>query len=137
MCGGGVVMLNWVFNVVFNYSLGVFTAVSELSRRRLKTKSVSQNKSLQNIIRVNLSRLTLGVLIGCGIVSTPVWAAEAGFKWTTDNKLVYCSDLADNGTCSDTVAVVTQTGTPTQLDWTARSFTAIENSNKANTGSHN
>lgn len=97
-------MLNRVFNVVFNYSLGVFTAVSELSRRRIKTKSVSQSKSLQNVIRINLSRLTLGILIGCG-VSTPTWAnttsativdlsAEPKFsnistidpiKYTTDN----------------------------------------------------
>ncbi|WP_156540681.1 YadA-like family protein [Gallibacterium genomosp. 3] len=92
-------MLNRVFNVVFNYSLGVFTAVSELSRRRLKTKSVSQSKSLQNIIRVNLSRLTLGILIGCGLISTPTWAA-GGFM-VQNGKLVYCSNInATDNTCS-------------------------------------
>lgn len=89
-------MLNRVFNVVFNYSLGVFTAVSELCRRRHKTKSLSRSQSLFNTVSFNLSRLSLGVLIGCGLISAPTWAA-GGFI-LQNGKLVYCPTLSTDGT---------------------------------------
>ncbi|MDA3978944.1 ESPR-type extended signal peptide-containing protein, partial [Gallibacterium sp. AGMB14963] len=93
-------MLNRVFNVVFNYSLGVFTAVSELCRRRHKTKSLSRSQSLFNTIRFNLSRLSLGVLIGCGLISEPTWAAGVILQ---NGKLYYCPEnVTSTSTCSST-----------------------------------
>lgn len=105
-------MLNRVFNVVFNYSLGVFTAVSELCRRRHKTKSISRSQSLFNAIRFNLSRLSLGVLIGCGLISEPTWAVN-GFV-LQNGKLVYCSDINASNTCN---AATNLSSDGTTLTW--------------------
>lgn len=117
MTGGGVVMLNRVFNVVFNYSLGVFTAVSELCRRRHKTKSISRSQSLFNALHFNLSRLSLGVLIGCGLISTPTWAVS-GFV-LKDGKLVYCSDInTTTNTCTANPSTTTNLSSDgTTLTW--------------------